>query len=203
MAVSARYGYVRDELYFLAAGQHLAFGNVDQPPLTPLLARISAMATGNTLVGLRVVPALGLAALVVATAAMSRQLGAGRGGQLLAAIAAATCAEYLGAMHELTTATPDFVFWAVTLLLVMRLLASQDPRWWLAIGTCAGVATEAKRNIAFLLGALGAGFLLTDARRLPDEVRRDLVGAQPGSPPVPRGRHRLRDHDRAAVRPRR
>ena len=48
----------------------------------------------------------------------------------------------------------------------MRLLASQDPRWWLAIGGCAGVASEAKWNIAFLLAALAAGFLLTDARRL-------------------------------------
>jgi hypothetical protein len=166
MAVSARYGYVRDELYFLAAGRHLAFGYVDQPPLTPLLARVSALATGHTLVGLRVLPAFGLVALVVTTAAMSRLLGAGRSGQLLAALAAATCAEYLGAMHELTTTTPDFVFWAATLLLVTRLLASQDPRWWLAVGTCAGVASEAKWNIAFLVAALAAGFLATDARRL-------------------------------------
>ena len=166
MAVSARYGYVRDELYFLSAGQHLAFGYVDQPPLTPLLARITAALTGNTLVGLRILPALALAALVVMTAAMSRRLGAGRTGQLLAALAAATCAEYLGAMHELTTTTPDFVFWAVTLLLVMRLLASQDRRWWVAIGGCVGVASEAKWNIGFLVAALAAGFLLTDARRL-------------------------------------
>ena len=166
MAVSARYGYVRDELYFLAAGQHLAFGYVDQPPLTPLLARVSALATGNTLVGLRVLPALGLAALVVLTAAMSRLLGAGRTGQLLAALATATCGEYLGAMHELTTTVPDFVFWAVTLLLVMRLLTSQDPRWWVAIGGCIGVGSEAKWNIGFLALALAAGFLVTDARRL-------------------------------------
>src|SRR5215472_4286758 len=166
MAVSARYGYVRDELYFLSAGHHLAFGYVDQPPLTPLLARAATELGGNTLIGLRVVPALGLAALVVLTAAMSRMLGAGRTGQLLAALAAATCGEYLGAMHELTTTAPDFVFWAAMLYLVMRLLVSQDPRWWLAIGTCAGVASEAKWNIAFLAAALGAGFLLTDARRL-------------------------------------
>ena len=166
LAVSARYGYVRDELYFLAAGHHLAFGYVDQPSLTPLLARISSAVTGNTLVGLRVLPALALAALVVATAAMSRLLGAGRTGQLLAALAAATCGEYLGAMHELTTTTPDFVFWAVTLLLVMRLLASQDPRWWIAIGICVGIASEAKWNIAFLAGALVIGLAATDARRL-------------------------------------
>jgi hypothetical protein len=166
MAVSARYGYARDELYFLTAGHHLAFGYVDQPPITPLLARISSALTGDTLVGLRVLPALGLAALVVATAAMSRMLGAGRTGQLLAALAAATCGEYLGAMHELTTATPDFVFWAATLLLVMRLLATRDPRWWIAIGTCVGIASEAKWNIAFLAGSLVAGMAATDARRL-------------------------------------
>ena len=166
MAVSARYGYVRDELYFLSAGQHLAFGYVDQPPLTPLLARLATVAGGNTLVALRVVPALALAALVVATAAMSRMLGAGRTGQLLAALAAAVCTEYLGAMHELTTTTPDFVFWAITLLLAVKLLASQDPRWWVAIGACAGVASEAKWNIGFLVAALAAGFLATDARRL-------------------------------------
>jgi hypothetical protein len=166
MAVSARYGYVRDELYFLAAGHHLAFGYVDQPPLTPLLARISAAVTGNTLVGLRVLPALVMAALVVLTAAMSRMLGAGRTGQLLAALAAATCAEFLAAAHELTTTTPDFLLWAVTIYLVMRLLASRDPRWWLAIGGCAGVASEAKWNIAFLAAPVVAGFLLTDARGL-------------------------------------
>src|SRR5215472_8957090 len=113
IAVSARYGYVRDELYFLSAGHHLAFGYVDQPPLTPLLARAAEVLGGNTLVALRVVPALGIAALVVMTAVMSRMLGAGRTGQLLAALAAATCGEYLGAMHELTTTTPDFVCWAV------------------------------------------------------------------------------------------
>src|SRR5579862_8097774 len=84
MAVSARYGYVRDELYFLSAGQHLAFGYVDQPPLTPLLARTTAALTGGTLAGFRILPALCLAALVVTTAAMSRRLGAGRTGQLLA-----------------------------------------------------------------------------------------------------------------------
>jgi Dolichyl-phosphate-mannose-protein mannosyltransferase len=48
----------------------------------------------------------------------------------------------------------------------MQLLASQDPRWWMAIGGCAGVASEAKWNIGFLVAALAAGFLFTDARHL-------------------------------------
>jgi len=165
MAVSGRYGYVRDELYFLAAGRHLAWGYVDQPALTPLLARLDALLTGNTLVGLRALPALGLAALVLLTAAMARALGAGRGGQLLAAIATACCAEYLGAMHELTTTPVDFVGWALTLLAVTKLLTSSNPRWWLALGACAGVGMDAKWNIGFLVGALALGFALTPAAR--------------------------------------
>jgi len=166
MAVSGRYGYVRDELYFLAAGRHPALGYVDQPALTPLLARLSVAVAGNSVVALRLLPALGMAAMVWLTAAMSRLAGAGRTGQVLAALAAATCAEYLGAMHELTTTPADFVGWAVTLLLVMRLLASRDPRWWLAIGGSVGVAAADKWNIAFLVAGLAAGMAATDARRL-------------------------------------
>jgi 4-amino-4-deoxy-L-arabinose transferase-like glycosyltransferase len=166
LAVSARYGYHRDELYFLAAGQHLSFGYVDQPALTPLLARLSAALTGNTLVGLRLLPALSLGLLVVLTAAISRRLGAGRPGQLLAAAATATCAEYLGALHLMSTTTPDLVAWAVTLYLVVRLLEGHDPRWWLAIGAVAGVGLDAKWNIAFLAAALLAGFAATGPRSL-------------------------------------
>lgn len=161
MAFSARYGYVRDELYFLAAGAHPAAGYVDQPSLTPLLAHLDALVTGNTLAGLRALPALALAALVLLAAAIARALGAGSRGQLLAGIAAGCCAEYLGAMHELTTTPLDFVAWAVALYLVTRLLTSRDPRWWPAIGAAAGIGMSAKWNIGFLVAGLVLGFACT------------------------------------------
>src|SRR5260370_13166700 len=69
-------------------------------------------------------------------------------------------------MHELTTTMPGFVAWAIVLLFVTRLLASQDPRWWVAIGISAGIASAAKWNIAFLAASMAVGFLATDARRL-------------------------------------
>ncbi len=166
LAVSARYGYHRDELYFLEAGRHLQLGYVDQPALTPLLARLEALAFGNTLAGLRVLPALGMAMLVLLTAAMSRLLGAGRAGQVLAALASATCLVYLAAMHLMSTTTPSFVLCALTLYLIMRLLDSEDPRWWLAIGAAAGLAAAAKWDIFLLAAMLAAGFLATPARRL-------------------------------------
>jgi 4-amino-4-deoxy-L-arabinose transferase-like glycosyltransferase len=175
LAVSSRYGYDRDELYFLEAGQHLAAGYVDQPVLTPLLVRLAALLTGDTLVGLRATAAFGLPLMVVITASMARMLGAGRAGQATAALAVACCGEYMGVFHRFTTTTVDFTFWALLLWLVIRLLTSGDRRWWLPIGIVAGVALEAKWNIAFLIAGLVIGFLAT--------MRSSRQGSRPGAQP--------------------
>lgn len=69
-------------------------------------------------------------------------------------------------MHLFTTTTLDFVFWALVLYLVLRLLEGEDPRWWVLIGACAGVAAVGKWDIGFLIAALLVGFLATPARHL-------------------------------------
>jgi hypothetical protein len=56
LALSGLYGFQQDELYFLMAGHHLAFGYVDQPPLIPLLTRVTGI-TGVSPTAVRVIPA--------------------------------------------------------------------------------------------------------------------------------------------------
>ena len=69
-----RYGYFRDEMYYLACAQHLAFGYVDQPPLSiAILACVRAL-LGTSLVALRLVPMLANVATIVLTGAMVRAL---------------------------------------------------------------------------------------------------------------------------------
>jgi hypothetical protein len=99
MALSGLYGFHRDELYFLDAARHLQGGYVDQPILTPLLARMALSLFGVWLPGLRVWAALAVAATVVVGALLARELGGGRRAQLLAAIATATMPAVLGAGH--------------------------------------------------------------------------------------------------------
>ena len=62
-ATAWRYGYFRDELYFIACSKHLAWGYVDQPPLVAVAAWLSAPA-GYQLLALRALPVLAAALTV-------------------------------------------------------------------------------------------------------------------------------------------
>ncbi len=167
MAVSARYGYHRDELYFLAAGQHPALGYVDQPPLAPMVARFSSLIFSNSLVGLRVIPALLLGWLAVASSSMARVLGGGVHARRIATLATVACGEYLATAHLLTTTVFDFAAWAGVLWSVVHFLQDERPRWLWGAGAFAGIGMDAKWNMAFPVLALGMGFVLTpSARRL-------------------------------------
>src|SRR5207244_12974101 len=85
MAVSAT-GYHRDELYFLEASHHMAWGFVDQPPLSIAIVWLSRTLFGTSLVGLRLFPALADAATVVLTGLIARELGGSRFAQTLSAM---------------------------------------------------------------------------------------------------------------------
>ncbi len=84
LALSDRYGFQQDELYFLAAGHHLAFGYVDQPPLAVLLARTSGLFGANP-TAIRIIAALAGGLTVLIAARLAALFGAGPGGQVIAA----------------------------------------------------------------------------------------------------------------------
>src|SRR6476661_7032867 len=75
LLTNGRYGYFRDELYYLACARHLDFGYVDQPPLSILLLRLSEALFGDSLFAIRVLPALAGAATVALTGLIARELG--------------------------------------------------------------------------------------------------------------------------------
>jgi len=160
LAVSAQYGFHGDEMYYVVAGQHPAFGYVDQPPLTPLLSAASVALLGVTPTAVRVLPALEMALIVVLIALMARDLGGSRRAQVLAAITAALSG-YLGAGHLDTTTDPDLLAWAIILWLLVKLLAGGDRRLWLVVGLVAGIGLENKETLLFLGAGLAVGLVLS------------------------------------------
>jgi 4-amino-4-deoxy-L-arabinose transferase-like glycosyltransferase len=163
-ALSGRYGFHRDELYFLAAADHLAWGYIDQPPLTPLLVRISTAVFGSTPMGIRALSTLASAATVVVVALIAREFGAGRRAQVLAAICAAVSGFLLGVGHLASTATYDLLAWMGIALLAIKLLRTGNGRWWVAIGLVAGIALENKYLVVLPLAALLIAVLITGPR---------------------------------------
>jgi hypothetical protein len=160
-----RYGPHRDELYFVAAGQHLAWGYPDQPLFTPLLARIATELAPYNLLVLRLPSLIGVVALVTCAAAFARLLGGGRGAQVLTAstVAASVITVTLG--HRLSTATFDTLIWTAVLLVVGHALRDDRPRLWLIAGLLAGLGLNNKTAVVVLLFAILIGVLLVPSCR--------------------------------------
>ncbi|MEU5940982.1 glycosyltransferase family 39 protein [Micromonospora sp. NPDC047548] len=165
LALASRYGYHRDELYFLLCGRHLDWGYVDQGPLTPALARaLDTLAPGN-LVVLRTPSALIAGVAVLLVTALARQFGASRGGQLLAAGTAAVAGIVLAPGHLLSTTTVDLLVWLAAAYCAIRVLRG-EPRWALGLGAALGVGMLNKLLPALLGVGLLAGLVIAGPRRL-------------------------------------
>jgi 4-amino-4-deoxy-L-arabinose transferase-like glycosyltransferase len=154
------YGYHRDELYYRMLPP--AWGYVDQPPLTPLLARATTHLADEAW-ALRIPATLAAALSVVVVALICRQLGGGRGAQALAAWGYAFAAIPLALGHVLLTSTVDLFLLSLLVLLVLR-AATDGPRWWLPAGLVAGVASYNRLLVTVVVGGLVAGVALLGPR---------------------------------------
>jgi hypothetical protein len=165
IAVSGRYGYHRDELYFLACGRHLAWGYPDQPPLVPVIARLMSDLAPASLVVLRLPAAVASAALVLLTGLIARELRAERAAQALAAVCVAVAPLVIGAGHLLSTTTFGLPAWALALWLIVRILRTGNDRLWLVVGLVTGAGLLDSDLIAFLLFAIVVALAVAGPRR--------------------------------------
>lgn len=166
LATSTRYGFNRDELYFLQCAHRLGASYVDQPVLTPAVAWISLKLYGPSLLGLRMWPALAAGATVVLAGLTAREFGGGRRAQWLAAVATATMPPVLGAGHQFGPTAFDMLAWAGLALIAARIGRTGDPRWWLPGGLALGLGLANKHSVGLFAVALFAVALLSTGRRV-------------------------------------
>ena len=164
MAVADRYGWHRDELYYLASSRHPALGYVDYPPITPLLARLDQAIFPGSLPGLRFLTVLAGAAIIVVAALIAAELGGNQLAQILAGLAVLISPMFVGTNILFQTVSFDELVWAVACLLFVRLLRGANPREWLLLGLLFGVGLETKYTVIGLGIAMLIGLLSTRAR---------------------------------------
>ena len=133
-ATNGEYGFHRDELAVIDDGRFLRWGYVVYPPGTPFIARVSLTLFGASMIGLRFFAAMAVGIAMVLTGLMAREIGGKRPAQLVAAWAAATAAPAVSFGYLFQYVSFDYLWWVLAAWVTIRLLRSEDQRWWLSLG---------------------------------------------------------------------
>jgi hypothetical protein len=160
------YGFFRDELYYIACGQHLAWGYVDQPPLIALVAWFARHALGTSLFATRLLAVLAGAAVVYATGRVAAELGGGLFAQFLAAAAILFAPAYIAFDSFLSMNAFEPLFWLLCAWIAIRIVKGASPRLWLLFGAVAGLGLENKHSMLVFGFALVTGLLLAGQAQL-------------------------------------
>src|SRR5215468_3213373 len=165
LLTNGRYGYFRDELYYIACARHLAFGYVDQPPLSILLLRLSQLLLGDSLFALRLLPALAGAAIIALTGIIARELG-GRTWAIALACAGSLCALFnLAVANFFSMNAFEPLFWMGCVYLLVRIINGSSPTLWLWFGVLLGLGIENKHSTVFFAVGIFIALLFTPERR--------------------------------------
>lgn len=162
---NGQYGFHRDELDIIMNARHLDWGYVAYPPITPLIARLGLFIFGTSLRGLRLFSALAQGVSIFLVGQMTRDLGGRRPAQIFAALAVAIAPVALAAGTMIQYMAFDYLWWIVIAFCFVRLLKTEDPRWWVGIGAGIGLGMMTKYTVAFFIIGLIVATLLTSNRR--------------------------------------
>jgi hypothetical protein len=159
-----KYGYFRDELYYLACGEHPSWGYVDQPPLIGWITWLLQHTIGTSIWALRLIPALAGAAAIYVAGLLARELGGRRWAMFLASFATLVAPILLALSHLYTMNAFDPLFWTWLAYLVVRIAKTSSEKLWLGFFLLFGITTLNKYGIVFWLSGLMVGILLTPLR---------------------------------------
>ncbi len=165
LATDGRYGYFRDELYYIACSRHLDWGYVDQPPLIALVTWLELHVGGTSLHALRLMPAIAGTTLVVLVAFLARELGATRFGIWFASLATACIGISFVMSYLLTMNAFEPLFWTGCAYIVVRIINTGNQQLWLWYGVLAGIGLENKYSMAIFTFGMLVGLLLTPERK--------------------------------------
>jgi hypothetical protein len=172
--LNGAYGFFRDEFYYIACSDHLAFGYVDQPPLSILLLKISRIFFGDSLAAIRLFPALAGALTVLLAGLITKELGGGRFAQLFGGLCVLLAPMHLAMNSFYSMNAFDIMFWTAAAYIItlwvkrpdfMREHPRRNLKTWVFLGVVLGLGLQNKISILWLGFGLAIGLLMTKNRR--------------------------------------
>jgi hypothetical protein len=160
-----RYGYFRDELYFIACGEHLDWGYADHAPMIALITKASRVLLGDSLSALRFFPAVAGAITVFLTGLLADLFGGRRFAVALACLGVLVAPAILATHTILSMNAFEPIFWMGSIYFIALAIKRNDPRFLIGFGLLAGLGLENKHSMLFFGFALTVSLLLTPARK--------------------------------------
>ncbi len=160
------YGYIRDELYYIACSDHLAWGYVDHPPFSVFLLRLSRLLFGDSLFALRLLPAVSGAVTVTLAGLITRELGGGRYAQVLTSACVIAAPLVLGMDSMFSLNSFEILFWTLAFYWIVLIVKRDRQEYWVFLGLTLGLGLLNKISVAWLGAGLIAGLLLSPNRKL-------------------------------------
>ncbi|MBV9232609.1 MAG: glycosyltransferase family 39 protein [Candidatus Eremiobacteraeota bacterium] len=165
LALCHRFGYYRDEFYFIDCAKHLAWGYVDQPPLAPFVTWLSSP-LGYPVWAVRALPAILAGVTTLLACAIAAELGGAAFAQALTGLTVVFAPGLIGIHYGLSTEFLSPASWTALIYLTIRLVKTRDERLYLPIALVVTLGLYAKYSIAACAVALALGMALTGHARL-------------------------------------
>jgi hypothetical protein len=166
LTVDAGYGIFRDELYYIACAKRLAWGYVDQPPLSIAFLWLERLVLPDTALSLRLIPALLGGAVVYLAGRLAARMGGGSLAQAAASLGVFVAPIFLGTFHYYSMNSFDMLAWTLVLLLFARYQVTRDERLWIVIGVVLGLGLLNKISVLWLGFGLAVALLASAERRV-------------------------------------
>src|SRR4051794_28765658 len=150
----------RDEMLYLAEGNHLAWGFMEVPPLLSILAWLTHL-FGGGMFWLKLWPSLFGAATFIVAGKIVLSIG-GRSFALLLLFLPFIFGVYLRVFFLFQPNPPEIFFWTLIAYSIMRYVQTQKNEWLYLFGISVGLAMMSKYSVACFTISILLGLLLTN-----------------------------------------
>lgn len=159
------YEFHRDELLYFSMGTHLRLFEMDFPPLIAILSEALRNTVGVSVLSYRITPALFGIGVMLLAVLIAREFGGGRRAQVLTAIAVLFNPLFLRTASLFQPVVFDQLWWLLGFWALLRLVNTEDQRWWIVLGLAGGLGLLSKFSILFFGLAVLLGLLLSSRRK--------------------------------------
>jgi len=165
LAIS-RFGFQRDELLHFALSEHMDWGYIEVPPLIALLAKITTLFLGNSVFAARIFPTICSGLIVLLTGMITAELGGKKFAIGLACLALIFSPAFAASVYLFEPVVFDQLWWVLLVWLFIKYNNIRAIKYIYFAGMVVGIGLLTKYTMAFFIGALIMGLVLTKQRKL-------------------------------------